>query len=104
MHALPSSHAEPLAFAGFEHKPLEVSQLPAVWQESLALHTTAPEPVQLPFWQVSVLVQALPSLQLVPLALTGLLQTPVAELQLPASWHASLATQVTGLVPWHTPA
>jgi len=43
--------------------------------------------VHTPLWQLSVFVQALPSLQAAPLALTGLLHKPVAELQLPAAWH-----------------
>jgi len=29
VHALPSLHAVPLGFAGFEHWPVEVSQVPA---------------------------------------------------------------------------
>jgi hypothetical protein len=49
-------------------------------------------------------VQALPSLQLLPLVLAGLLQIPVAGLQLPASWHWSLAVHTTGLVPLQAPA
>lgn len=85
MHRLPSSQAEPFFFAGLLQTPLDVSQVPALWHWSLALHTTALEPVHTPLWHESVLVQALPSLQLEPFALGGLLQTPVAELQLPAS-------------------
>jgi hypothetical protein len=45
---------------------------------------------------VSVCVQALPSLQPAPLALAGLLQTPVPGLQVPAVWHWSLAAHTTG--------
>jgi hypothetical protein len=45
------------------------------------------EPVQTPDWQVSVEVQALPSLQLVPLDFAGFEHTPVAVLQMPATWH-----------------
>jgi hypothetical protein len=41
--------------------------------------------VQTPLWQVSVLVHALPSLQLAPFAFTGLLQAPVDGLHTPAS-------------------
>ena len=44
-------------------------------------------PVQVPFWHVSLCVQAFPSLHTVPFAFTGLEQTPVAGLQVPASWH-----------------
>jgi hypothetical protein len=44
-------------------------------------------PVQTPDWQESVEVQALPSLQPVPLDFGGLEHTPVAVLQVPATWH-----------------
>src|SRR5439155_4177291 len=63
VHALPSLQAVPLAFAGFEHVPAAGSQVPATWHWSEAEQTTGLEPVQVPFWQVSVCVQALPSLQ-----------------------------------------
>jgi hypothetical protein len=39
----------------------------------------------MPAWHVSSCVQALPSLQLDPSALIGLLHAPVAGLQIPAS-------------------
>ena len=45
------------------------------------------DPVQVPAWQVSVWVQALPSLQLAPFAAAGFEQVPVAGLQVPAVWH-----------------
>jgi hypothetical protein len=44
-------------------------------------------PAQLPDWQVSGLVQLLPSLQEAPLVLAGLEQAPVDVLHMPASWH-----------------
>ena len=44
-------------------------------------------PVQTPLWQLSVCVQALPSLQAVPFAAFGFVQTPVPVLQTPATWH-----------------
>jgi hypothetical protein len=43
--------------------------------------------VQVPLWHVSLSVQALPSLQVVPLGLLGFEQTPVLVLQVPTSWH-----------------
>jgi hypothetical protein len=46
----------------------------------------------------------LPSVQALPFAFAGLEQVPVAVLQLPASWHWSLAVQLTGLLPTHAPA
>lgn len=69
---------------GFEHWPVEGLQVPATWHWSLAVHTTGLLPVHTPFWQVSVRVQALPSLQVVPLPLAGFEHTPVDGSQLPA--------------------
>jgi hypothetical protein len=45
------------------------------------------DPTHVPAWQVSVCVQALPSLQGFPLATFGFEQTPVPVLQTPAEWH-----------------
>ena len=45
----------------------------------------------------------MPSLQPVPFAAAGLEHCPVAESQLPATWHWSEAEQTTGLLPVHTP-
>ena len=53
--------------------------------------------------QVSVWVQALPSLHDVPLAALGFEQVPVAGSHVPATWHWSLAVHVTGLEPVQTP-
>jgi hypothetical protein len=44
---------------------------------------------QRPLWQVSSLVHALPSLQVVPLAFGGFEQVPLAGSQVPGSWHGS---------------
>jgi hypothetical protein len=41
--------------------------------------------VHVPDWQVSFLVQALPSLQPLPFGLVGLLQVPFAVLHVPTS-------------------
>jgi hypothetical protein len=60
-------------------------------------------PVQVPFWQVSVCVQVLPSLQAEPSALVGF-EHPVAGSHVPATWHWSEAVQVTSLLPVQTPA
>jgi hypothetical protein len=51
------------------------------------VHVTVLAPTQLPLWQVSPEVQALPSLQDVPLAAFGLLHNPVPGLHVPATWH-----------------
>jgi hypothetical protein len=80
-----------------------VLHVPATWHWSLAVHVTAAPPVQTPLWQVSLVVHALPSLQLVPFAIAGLEQAPVVVLHVPATWHWSLAVHVTGLLPVHVP-
>jgi hypothetical protein len=95
VQALPSLQAVPFALVGFEQAPVDVLQLPAVWHWSWAVQVTGFDPVQLPDWQVSVCVQAFPSLQAVPFALAGFEQTPVDVLQVPAVWHWSCAVQVT---------
>src|SRR5438093_191851 len=61
-------------------------------------------PTQMPASQASVRVQALPSLQPVPLGLAGLLQAPVAGSQVPAVWHWSAAVHTTGFAPTQAPA
>jgi hypothetical protein len=53
----------------------------------LALHPTGFAPVHVPVWHVSVCVHATPSLQVEPSTLLGLVQVPVAVLQVPMSWH-----------------
>ena len=52
----------------------------------VAVRAAAP-PTQTPPLQVSAVVQALPSVQLVPFGLFGFEQMPVPGLQVPASWH-----------------
>ena len=66
------------------------------------VQTLAP-PTQVPFVQVSGLVQALPSLQVVPFEAFGFEQVPVPGLHVPATWHWSLAVQVTGFAPVQVP-
>src|SRR5947208_396069 len=61
-------------------------------------------PTQMPASQASVCVHALPSSQLVPSGLAGLLQAPVAGLQVPAVWHWLAAVHTTGLAPTQAPA
>jgi hypothetical protein len=104
VHALPSLHGEPFAAFGFEHWPVDGLQVPATWHASDAEQVTAFAPTQVPPWQVSSCVQALPSLQGVPSAAVGLEHWPVAGSQVPAAWQASDAEHVTGLAPTHTPA
>ena len=79
----PSLQLVPSGLLGFEQVPVAGSQVPALWQASLAVHERGLEPTQLPDWQVSVRVQALPSLQLVPFDLAGFEHVPVLVLHVP---------------------
>src|SRR5207247_9760832 len=94
VQASPSSHGAPLSLAGLLQTPDAGLQVPTVWHWSAAVHTTGLAPTQAPAWQVSVCVQALPSLQGAPLSLAGLLQAPVAGSQVPAALHWSAAVHV----------
>src|SRR5262245_35809472 len=87
VHPSPSEHALPFAFSGLEQMPLAGSQTPASWHWSRAEQTTGFAPTQAPASQVSVWVQASPSVQAVPFGLSGLEQMPLAGSQTPASWH-----------------
>jgi len=102
VQALPSSHVVPSTATGLEHAPVLGSQVPATWHGSLAEQVTA-VPAHVPSVQVSLVVQRLPSLQLVPAGATGLEHWPLAGSQVPATWHGSLAEQVTA-VPAHVPS
>jgi hypothetical protein len=102
VQAFPSLQVAPFVLAGFEHVPVAGLQVPTSWHWSCAVQVTGAPPVQTPVWQVSVWVQALPSLQVAPLAFAGLLQ-PVVGLQVPAVWHWSEAVQVTVVPPPQTP-
>jgi hypothetical protein len=104
VQGLPSLHVAPSDFAGFEHTPVVVLQLPAVWHWSLAVHVTELPPVHVPAWQVSVWVHALPSLHDVPSDFAGLEHRPVPVLHVTASWHWSLAVHVTAFPPVQAPA
>src|SRR2546422_9370 len=103
VQALPSLQVVPLGAAGLEHCPVDVLHVPATWHWSETVQVTGLLPVHTPLWQVSVCVQALPSLHAVPLVLGGVEHTPVLVLQVPTSWHWSEAVQTTGLLPVHTP-
>src|SRR2546422_1080409 len=82
------------ALGGFEQRPVDVLQVPASWHWSWAVQTTG-VPVQVPLWQLSPVVQARPSLQLVPSDLAGFEQRPVVVSQVPATWHWSRAVPAT---------
>jgi hypothetical protein len=66
VHTLPVEQAVPSAATGFEHTPVLVLQVPAVWQPSSAEQTTGFVPTQVPAAHTSVWVQALPSVQVLP--------------------------------------
>jgi hypothetical protein len=79
---LPSLHEVPFATGTNEQMPLLGSQM-SVLHWFPGEQTTGFEPVQTPDWQLSVWVQAFPSLHAVPFATAGLEQTPVDVLQVP---------------------
>src|SRR5439155_16190767 len=85
VQASPSLQAVPSAFAGFEHVPLAGSQVPAMWHWSEAVQTTGLLPVHTPPSQLSVCVQALPSLHAVPSAFGGFERVPLRGSQMPAT-------------------
>lgn len=102
---LPSSHTVPSGAVLLAHVPVAGLQTPPVWQASLApVQTTGAPGTQLPDLQLSPVVQALLSVQVVPSFAAGFEQLPVAESQVPATWHESEAVQVLGVPPEQTPA
>jgi hypothetical protein len=103
VQALPSLHVVPSAAGGFEHCPVEVLHVPATWHWSDTPHVIGFAPVHAPLWHESVCVQALPSLQVVPLAAVGFEQSPVVALHAPATWHWSDTPHVIGFEPVHVP-
>jgi hypothetical protein len=101
VQALPSSQVVPSVLSGFEQVPVEESQVPVLWHWSGSEQVFGPPALQTPFWQVSLSVQALPSLQVEPLGLSGFVHVP--NRQKPTLWHWSDAVQTFG-VPAHEPA
>src|SRR5262249_14920283 len=85
-------------------------QAPAASLQTPVLHWSVSEeqsrgipPPQVPAVHVSPTLQKSPSLHAVPSPAAGLLQTPVAGSQVPATWHESSAVQTTGVPGWHVP-
>jgi len=103
VQSFPSPHGLLSLAFGFEHWPVLELQVPATWHWSSAAQTTALLPLHVPLWQVSVWVQALPSLHVVPFGAAGLEHWPVLALQVPATWHWSDAEHTTGLLPVQVP-
>ena len=84
---------------GSEHVPVDGSHVPASWHWSLAVQTTGFEPAQVPDWQASAWVQALPSLHGVPSALGVTVHVEVPLHVLALHWSS---VHVIG-VPAHVP-
>jgi len=103
VHASPSLQALPSAFCGLVHSPVPGLQVPTSWQLSVGGHVMAAPPTQVPAWQLSNGVQALPSLHALPSGLAGLEHMPVAGLHVPGSWQASSGVHVTGAPGAHVP-
>src|SRR5437773_2614933 len=89
VQALPSLQDVPSALGGSEHTPVLVLQVPTSWHWSSAVQTTRLLPEQTPLSQVSVWVQASPSLQAVPSALRGFAQPPVQVALVPVQSSAA---------------
>ena len=75
----PSLQPVPSALDGLEQAPVAGAQVPTSWHWSWAMHTTGFTPVHTPAWQLSLWVQALPSLHGVPFAFDWLVQAPVGS-------------------------
>src|SRR5262249_36661352 len=102
VQALPSSQVLPFGFSGLEHVPVAGVQVPAAWHWSRAVQTAGLAPVPVHGWQVSLSVQALPSLQVVP-SVTLLCLQPAAGSQLSVV-QALPSSQLSAGPPTHTPA
>jgi hypothetical protein len=100
---LPSSQALPSGLLETAHVPVTASHAATVVHGVGIGHTTGLFPMQTPARQVSVCVQAVPSLQAVPSALVGFEHMPVVVLQVPAVWQVSGPGHTTGLAPTQVP-
>ena len=103
VQAFPSLQAAPSALGGLEQVPVAGLQVPGSWHWSEAVQTTAAPPRQTPAWQVSPIVQRLPSLQSMPSGASGLEQRPVAGSHTPATWHWSSGWHWTWFDPTQAP-
>src|SRR5436309_783162 len=83
VQASPSVQALPFALSGLEQVPFVGSQVPPTRRSSDPVQMTAFVPTQAPAWQVSLWVQASPSVHAVPFGLSGLEQVPFAGSQTP---------------------
>lgn len=89
VQTLPSLQGSPSGFEGYVHVPVLGSQVaPASnWHSVGVVQVTDVPPPQTPAWQLSPVVQRLPSVQVVPSGLLGFEHSPVAGLHVPTSWH-----------------
>ena len=96
----------PSAAFGFEQTPVAGSQVPATWHWSGAVQTTGLPPVH-DAGLAGVGVAGRAGVAVVAgraVGRFGFEQMPVAGLQVPATWHWSVAVQTTGLPPAQVPA
>jgi hypothetical protein len=98
VQALPSVHGVVLGFGANVQLPVDVLQTPALRQKLAgAPQTTGSAPPHAPFVQLSVRVQALPSLHPAPFGLAGSEHRPLDGSHTPALWHWSDAVQTVGV-------
>jgi hypothetical protein len=103
VHAFPSEQVVPFARGDASHASVVSLQTPTLHWLVCAEQSRAGPAVHVPLWHVSFTEQNRPSLQLVPFGAGGFEQVPVPGLQVPATWHWSLAEQITGLEPVQVP-
>ena len=94
VQALPSLQVVPFSLGGLEQTPVLGLHVPASWHWSCAVHVTGLLPVHTPAWQLSVWVQALPSLHAVPLVFGEQMPTRPARLQ-EEHWSVQAVLQQT---------
>ena len=87
VHALPSLHVVPFVTGVPVHPPVAGSHVWALRHWVAPGQVTGLPPVHTPPWQVSVCVQALPSLQPVPSARAGFEHSPLDVSHVPTPWH-----------------
>jgi hypothetical protein len=101
VHALPSEHTVPFVIATFAQTPVVVLQASVV-HVLPSLQSFAVPAVQVPDLHVSLIVQAFPSVQVVPSADAGLEQLPVAGSHR-SSVHGFVSAQFLAVPPAQTP-
>jgi hypothetical protein len=101
VQGLPSSvHTVPPGLFTTVQPPMP-SHVELCWQV-VGVHVNA-LPLHIPPVQTSALVHAAPSLHVLPFALFGFEHVPSAGLQVPTTWHWSIAAQTTDAPLVHIP-